>query len=355
MACSGGLSPVTLIAGTGLLQNVGLDVAKPLTDALNGFNGQAVTNQFSKIVTDAANVLSNDLSNELRKVANDIFPAVTNALPAAAVAALASVAPAGVFAGGFTGLVQTAATNLMGGGDLSKFAQIATSARGYLEQANQFINSSLNVDQLSATFSKAAGGMDNLITGGFSQVSQASGALGQDLADLGVAIDPNNLAGLGTPSALFSQLVNVGGVVPVVESALKDVGLSISQIAKFGEANFPGIAASLEKSLYEGMTKITGAELDQVKKILNVTTPNIDNMAQLLDPTKILPNSYTTLTTPDINATVNGLRGIFDPITKGVDSTLEKLFNDPNAEPYTGDDPYVRARLKLQNTTVINT
>jgi hypothetical protein len=54
----------------------------------------------------------------------------------------------------------------------------------------------------------------------------------------------------------------------------------------------------LQRLAYQGMTNITGTDLQQVLAILDVTTPNINTMADLLDQTKIFPNSYTTLQTP---------------------------------------------------------
>jgi hypothetical protein len=66
-------------------------------------------------------------------------------------------------------------------------------------------------------------------------------------------------------------------------------------------------------------------------------------MADLLNPAKILPNSYPTLTMP----TPNGLRGIYAGVDT-VNSNIEKFLQDPNAPAYTGDDPIVLARLGQQ-------
>ena len=52
------------------------------------------------------------------------------------------------------------------------------------------------------------------------------------------------------------------------------------------------------------MANVTGTDLQQVLNILEVTTPNISSMTDLLDQTKIFPNSYTTLLTPTPNGPV---------------------------------------------------
>jgi hypothetical protein len=152
----------------------------------------------------------------------------------------------------------------------------------------------------------------------------------------------DNLANLGSPAALVQQLVNVGGLVPGVEQALRTAGVDSSLINNIAAGQFADISDSANKLLYDSLTGITGSELAQVKAVMGVTTPGIDNMADLLNPAKILPNSYLALTT----STPDGLRGIYAS-TNTVNSNIEKFFQDPNAPVYTGEDPIVRARLGL--------
>jgi hypothetical protein len=223
------------------------------------------------------------------------------------------------------------------------FGQVWNTATGYIGQANDFINSALNVGTgVVNTFNQVASGIDSLVTGGFSQVSEAFGALGQDLGRLGNLIDLNNLPNLGNPTALVQQLATVGGLVPGVESALRQAGVTADQLVALAGGGVTNLSDSANRLLYEGMTRITGTELAQVKGILGVSTPGINSMADLLNPAKILPNSYTTLTMP----TPDGLRGVY-ATADSVNTNLEKFLQDPNAPAYTGDDPIVRARLGL--------
>lgn len=315
-----------MIAGAGLLSNVGLAVPSALTGTIGNFTSLPITSQFSGIVSGASGVLSGGTLDSLRTLGADAFPALTNAIPGASLlsgdiaGALNVVAPGGVANGGLTGLVGSMSSSILGGGDLSQFTQVFSSAQGYAGLANQFLNSTQNITGLASTFGPLTGGMDSLITGSFSQVSEAFGALGGDLGNLGNLIDMNNLANLGDPSALVKQLASVGGVVPGVENALKTAGLDAGAIASLASGGLPDISASANKLLYEGMTKISGNELSQVKSILGVTTPNINNMADLLNPAKILPTSYTTLTMP----TPDGLRGIY-ATANSVNTNIEKF------------------------------
>ena len=53
--------------------------------------------------------------------------------------------------------------------------------------------------------------------------------------------------------------------------------------------------------MYTAMTQITGTALTQILRILGVTTPNINTMADLLNPYKLFPTSFQTLTVTGTN------------------------------------------------------
>lgn len=351
MSCGGPLSAVMSIAGAGLLPGAGaiaglgssLGVSSALTSALDSFNALPIAGQFSDIVSSASGILGGGTLSSLQTLGADIFPALTNAIPGGFSSALNVLAPGGGFGGGFTGLISQTASGIMGSGDLTRFGQIFNSAQGFVGQANQFVNSGLNLSGISTTFGPVTGGMDNLITGGFSQVSEAFGALGGDLGNLGNLINMNNLPNLGSPSALVGQLASVGGLVPGVETALRQAGVDTAAITNLALGGLPNISDSANRALYQGMTQITGSELAQVKNVLGVRTPGINNMADLLNPVKILPNSFPSLTMP----TPDGLRGIYASASGAVNTNLERFLVDPRAPAYTGDDPIVRARLGL--------
>jgi hypothetical protein len=348
---------VTSIAGAGLLPGAaavsglgaGLGVSSVLTNTVGSFNSLPITSQFSDIVTSATGTLGSGTLDSLRTLGAGTFPALTNAIPSGFASSLSAIAPGGMSPGGLTGLISNTASGIMGGGDLSKFGQIFNSAQGFAGQANQLVNSTLNIGDLSTTFGPLTGGMDSLITGGFSQVTEAFGAMGSDMGKLGSLIDMNNLPNLGDPSALVKQLANVGGIVPGVESALKSAGLNASALTNLAGGGLGNISDSANKLLYEGMTKVTGSDLAQVKSILGVTTPNISNMADLLNPAKILPTSFPALTMP----TPDGLRGIYASSSGTVNTNIEKFLQDPKAPAYTGDDPIVLARLGQPTSTTL--
>jgi hypothetical protein len=106
---------------------------------------------------------------------------------------------------------------------------------------------------------------------------------------------------------------------------------------------YSDVTASVQKNLYVAFEKVTGNDLEQVKAILGVTTGGITNMAQLLDPKKILPNSYLTLTVP----TPDGLQPVYTA-SGAINTNIEKYLQEPTTPSYPGDDAVTRARLGLQ-------
>ena len=154
-------------------------------------------------------------------------------------------------------------------------------------------------------------------------------------------MDLNNLPALGDPATLLNRIGSVAGSsLPALEQALGSVGITgnLNSLT----SGLSNLAPSVQKDLYDAFSRVTGAELDQVKSVLGVSTPNITNMAQLLDPKSILPNSFQSLTVP----TPNGIQPVYTA-AGSINTNIERFLQDPAAPEYTGDDPIVRARLGL--------
>jgi hypothetical protein len=66
------------------------------------------------------------------------------------------------------------------------------------------------------------------------------------------------------------------------------------------------------------MTQIQGQDLNQILNLLKITTSGIDTMADLLNPVKLFPNSYQSLTV----VTSGGLRAIYINSEGTVNSNL---------------------------------
>lgn len=289
MASVGFLSSVNLIAGAGILGNVGgvafLPANTGLTANINSYTSVNVVNQFLNIVNTGYITVNVGASS---------FPALTDAIPIAYQSNLGDAS--------MTGTILTEAYNITGNGDLGKFEQVFAGSYGFVGSTNELIKSSLNAN--SASYKTGYINQDNIITGGLSTWSLAFIPLSQDLAQLGYLINLDNLNNLGSPAALLKQIYSLVGPIPALSDTLTASGISQDKVDSLSTSTFTDAE---QKIMYNVMTLITGNTLEQVLKALKVTTVGLSTMADLLNPIKIFPRSYITFTT----TTNNGIRAVY--------------------------------------------
>jgi hypothetical protein len=314
MAVIGTLSSVNLIAGAGILGNVGgipISANTDLANNISSYTSLTAVSRFAAIATTgfvSINIMANTL------------PALTNAIPLAYQANLGS--------GTLTSATTTWANTLLGNGDLGKFEQVLSSSQAWVNQNNRLIKTTLNAT--SANNVTGFTTQDNLSTGGLSGVSQAFAALGADLAQLGFLIDLNNLNNLGSPAALLRQIGSIASTTPALNTALLKAGLPADLVDAPDTAEYTD---QQQRLIYQAMTQVTGESLAQILRLLRVSTPGIATMADLLNPVKTLPRSYNTLTAP----TADGLRGIYINEAGAVNTRLETELPAAVLAPLTGN------------------
>ena len=246
---------------------------------------------------------------------------------------------------GYATTISTSASTYLGGGDFGKFAQAFGAAQGYISLTNNIINSAVNAnstDYLGPTFSN----MNNLISADIAQINLAFPAFGADLANIGCAIKFTRLERIGTPAGLLQNLAECGnmldGSTPCVTAALKSQGLTDSDISDLVNDNVQSLYNqngltqnqfdTLQKRAYPALLNVTGDCLTDVLSILDTTTPGILTMADLLNPVKLFPTSFSSLTLP----TPNGPLLIYDT-TGAVNSVIAPTLNSGAITP-TGCD-----------------
>jgi hypothetical protein len=302
------LTPLQLIAGASLLQGQGIGVAPTFTAAVSAYTGSTVISPLLSAVSLApvANVSSNTI-NAMTTIGSNTCPALNDSLPTA-YGNLGSIMTS----------VLTAQATADTGNNVSKFCQAIAISEGYGSQTNLFINSAVNSQTyLNNSFTS----MNNTITGDITQVNLATGAFAEDLKATGRAIDLSNLNNLGSPLALIQQIYKVtGSGIPVVSLALNTAGVPVDIVLNLTNPN-ASVTDSIQKLMYTAMTQITGSDLAQVLQILNVTTPNILTMADLLNPALMFPNSFQSLTVP----TINGFTPIYTSSSGSVNTQLTRL------------------------------
>ena len=298
---AGILTPLQLTAASALLNNTGIDpLPAALTTAVASFNaGSPIPNFLTAVANYTAASFANATTlSSLLTIGNTNIPALGDSIPAA----FTNLTPVSTTPAGFSGLIQQTGNNYLGNSDVGRFSQGFMAVQGYINTTNQYINSAVNAQTyLGPTFTY----MDTLTTNSINNVNPEFGNFATDLTNQGNLTNLNDLRMYGTPAGLLRQLAAegnmVGGVFGPVQTPLLAAGLSTNNIQTLltgADTVSDNEYLRLQQLAYQGMTNVTGTDLDQVLSILEVTTPNITSMADLLDQTKIFPNSYTTLQTP---------------------------------------------------------
>lgn len=361
------LTPLQLIAGASLLQNQGISASPELTDAINTYLATPLISAYEEALVEGAPIFN---------LSGNTVPAFTNSVPSSfsgysttvtttytggslttlQVASTAGIGQNMTITGtGFTSgqtvisinsateltisaapdstpsgtltfsatfsdqamtfLISTQASADFASGDISKFIQALNLALAYTETTNVFINSAVNSQTyLANTFTTT----NDMISADVTTVNLATLAFGSDLTKLGNLIDLSNLNDLGSPLALIQRIVEVSGNIATLGVYLLIEGVPEEIVLNLNSPTL-SVTDSVQKLMYQALTKVTDTALSEILKVLGITTLNISTAADLLNPFKLFPNSYQSLTV----TTANGTRAIYLSNTGAVNSKLE--------------------------------
>jgi hypothetical protein len=348
------ITPLQIIASTGLLDNQGLKpLPAALITAINQYNATTLMQNFFAAVDyyKTRSFFTESTFDQLISMGSTVCPALGNSIPVSPVGSYPNLIAeyltintvtdnSTIDPSGFSNLIQQTGSAYLGDGDIGKFAQGFLAVQGYVSTVNSFVNSVDNSQTyLGPTFTT----MSDLVTNNISRVTTDIPKFAVDLRNTGLLINTGNLELFGTPAGLLQQLATVSGAtgssLPGVIAQLKNQdavttrpGLTDAEINSLVSDNRVslfnprGISAlafdQLQKTAYQAMTEVRGAELQDVLSVLEISTPNIETMADLLDLQKIMPNSYQTLQVP----TAVGSQPIY--LSDGaVDQTLAPIVN----------------------------
>lgn len=171
----------------------------------------------------------------------------------------------------------------------------------YVQLATQFIQAkNQNISSLVNSKIYMRGNYSNindLTTSDISGVSLSFKIFGNDCIRLGKSIDLSNIHKFGLPSILLRTLQNSSAITDSLKLALLYNNLSVSEINNLLSNTYTP-SPDEEKKIYQSFKLITGDDLESIKIIINCTTTNLSTLADLLDPMRMFPNSYRTLTVP---------------------------------------------------------
>ena len=173
------------------------------------------------------------------------------------------------------------------------------STYSFIEYSNESILAVNNSQEfLDGTYSN----MDDLITGDITGVSVATTIFGQDLITSGKAINLQTIATFGLPSTLLSTLQKNNAITSSVSLALIASGITVTELEQI-LGNISAVTKEQERKIYGAFGIILGQDLKDVLISLNCKTAGLESLADLLNPIKLFPNSYPTLTVPIYNST----------------------------------------------------
>jgi len=177
------------------------------------------------------------------------------------------------------------------------FTSYFLTADSFIDQSNKAIIAVQNAQTfLQGTFSN----QDDLISADISGISLSARAFGQDLINLGKALDLQGIGKFGMPSVLLQTLKTNNAVTQSVILTLLVSGLSKSEIENISLGNTTPDKL-VEQKIYAAFLLVKGQDLVDILSILNCKTRGLTSLADLLSVKKLFPLSYRTLTVPVYN------------------------------------------------------
>jgi hypothetical protein len=183
-------------------------------------------------------------------------------------------------------------------GSYKDFVSTFTTCASSVTQHNELIKAlSAAPTFLDGTYSN----MNDLITSDITGVSISTLYWGQDLIKSGRAIDLQSISTFGNPDNLLRTLYVNKAISKALNLALLAAGLTATELTNI----YSGTPANPDQQrlIYASFCLILAQDLTDVLIPLNCQTENLESLADLLDPRKLFPTSYQTLTVPKYNGT----------------------------------------------------
>jgi hypothetical protein len=340
MSLTGKQTPLGLNVIASLLQNTGLTIGEPTRTYIGTTSLDGQTYSYGSIVGNttlnnllAASILayskvgsgvSQPTYNNLVSIGSSTIPALGNSKPSTYTRTYIGADTKFGFLQTISAQANKELRPYNGNGTLATFTSTFITAQNYVNSNNKIINSFVNsASFLEGTYSN----MDDLSTSDISGVSLSTLYWGQDLINTGRSIDLKKIARFGNPIDLLSTLKTNNAFTKALSLALLACNLSSTEILNL-LTDTAGSTVEQQRKVYAAYKMIMGTDLRDILVPLNCQTEGIATLADLLNPKKLFPNSYQTLTTPVYNVTPQPTNSkTYYPIyvSGGVNSQLNNL------------------------------
>lgn len=175
-----------------------------------------------------------------------------------------------------------------------EFVRMIQQCYQFKETNNSLIASVAN----SKTFLKGTySNINDLTTSDLSGVNLAFKDFGNDMIRLGKTLDLSQIYVFGLPSKFVLNLQNVDALTPALKFALLYSELTTTELTDILNPSYIPDTTQ-EKKIYNALTLVQGQDLADIQIITNCSTKNLSSLADLIDPIKMFPNSYGSLTLP---------------------------------------------------------
>jgi hypothetical protein len=212
-----------------------------------------------------------------------------------------------------------------------QFVLYALIAMGAVDIANKYVNAAKSAETLSSqTFTSS----DALITGNLSAVTTDVPNWSEELAASGKLFNFAKLDSIGTPYAIADALIRVN-MLGFISDELEANGLSARLLSNAINDNPDQVLVpAVQKRCYDAFILVTGAKLGRILEVLGFISPGITNLGDLLDLTKVFPETFSTITAPNGNILSNiyNTDGSLTTYTAALATPLIAVIPDPQAK-----------------------
>lgn len=312
MSYNGKLTPLTTNVLSSFLINSGLQINANAVKYMGSCSaptsytpGSIITDTYLSPLVTAINLaytklqagqLSSALYTNITSIGSQSIPALGNSKPSTYTRTYTGVTTRN----GFLGLIpyQAYTEFNLNSGKYSDFLQTFTACNSTAHLHNSSITAmTLSKSFLGGTYSN----MNDLITSDITGVSLSTLYWGQDLIASGKAIDLSTIDKFGDPVNLLRTINKYRATSTGLNVALLAVGMTSTELEQIYNGKEPTVEQ--QRLLYGCFSVVMGEDLQDILTPLNVQTKDLETLADLLDPKKLFPNSFQTLTYPEYNIT----------------------------------------------------